>query len=30
MSQKDINYIGQLFKCGSKPELWEKLKNEFN
>ena len=30
MSRKDINYIGQLFKCNGKPKLWEELKNEFN
>ena len=30
MSQKDINYVGQLFKCNDKPKLWEELKNEFN
>ena len=27
---KKISYFGQLFKCNAKPELWEKLKNEFN
>ena len=26
MSQKDINYVGQLFKCNGKPKPWE----EFN
>ena len=26
MSRKDINYVGQLFKCG-KPKQWDKLKN---
>ena len=30
MSRKDINYVGQLFKCGGKPKLREELKNEFN
>ena len=30
MSRKDINYVGQLFKCDGKPKLWEELKNEFN
>ena len=30
ISRKDINYVGQLFKCDGKPKLWEKLKNEFN
>ena len=30
ISRKDINYIGQLFKCIGKPKLWEELKNEFN
>ena len=27
---KDINFVGQLFKCDGKPKLWGKLKNEFN
>ena len=27
---KDINFVGQLFKCDGKPKLWEELKNEFN
>ena len=30
ISRKDINYVGQLFKCDGKPKLWEELKNEFN
>ena len=30
MSRKDINYVGQLFKCNGKSKLWEKLKNKFN
>ena len=30
MSRKDINYVGQLFKCDGKPKLREELKNEFN
>ena len=30
MSRKDINYVGQLFKCDGKPKLWEELKNEFD
>ena len=30
MSRKDINYVGQVFKCNGKPKLWEELKNEFN
>ena len=30
ISRKDINYVGQLFKCDGKPELWEELENEFN
>ena len=30
MSQKDINYVRQLFKYYCKPKLWEELKNEFN
>ena len=30
MSQKDINHVGTLFKCNSKPKLWEELKNELN
>ena len=30
MSQKDIYYVGQLFKFNDKPELLEELKNEFN
>ena len=30
MSQKDINYIGKLLKCNSKPTLWEDLKRELN
>ena len=29
MSQKHINYVGQLFKCNDKPKLMEEL-NEFN
>ena len=23
ISRKDINYVGQLFKCDGKPKLWE-------
>ena len=30
ISQKYINYVGQLFKCGDIPKLWEELKNEFD
>ena len=30
MSRKDINYVGQLFKCDGEPKLWEELKNEFD
>ena len=30
ISQKDIIYVGQLFKCDVKCKLWEDLKNEFN
>ena len=30
MSRKDINYVGQFFKCNGKPNLWEELKNELN
>ena len=30
ISQKDIIYVAQLFKCNGKPKLWEELKNEFN
>ena len=30
ISRKDMNYVGQLFKCDGKPKLWEELKNEFN
>ena len=30
ISRKDINYVGQLFKCDGKPKLWKGLKNEFN
>ena len=30
ISRKDINYVGQLFNCNGKPNLWEELKNEFN
>ena len=30
MSQKDINYVGQFFKCNGKPELSEDLQNELN
>ena len=30
MLGKDINYVGQLYKCYGKPKLWEELKNEFN
>ena len=30
MSRKDINYIGELFNCDSKPKLWEELKKDFN
>ena len=30
ISRKDINYVGQLFKCDGKPKLWEELKNGFN
>ena len=30
MSRKDINYVGQLFKCNGKRKLWEELKNEFS
>ena len=30
MSQKDINYVGQLFICYGKPKLWKELKNEFD
>ena len=30
ISRKDINYVGQLFKCDGKPKLWEELKNELN
>ena len=30
ISWKDINFVGQLFKCDGKPKLWEELKNEFN
>ena len=30
MSRKDINYVGQLFKCDGKPKLWKELKNEFD
>ena len=30
MPRKDINYVGQVFKCNGKPKLWEGLKNEFN
>ena len=26
ISRKDINYVGQLFKCDGKPKLWEELK----
>ena len=29
ISRKDINYMGQLFKCDGKPKLWEELQNEF-
>ena len=30
ISRKDMNYVGQLFKCDGKPKLREELKNEFN
>ena len=30
MPRKDINYVGQVFKCNGKPKIWEGLKNEFN
>ena len=30
ISRKDINYVGQHFKCNDKPKLWEELKNQFN
>ena len=30
MSRKDINYVGQFFKCNGKPELSEDLQNELN
>ena len=30
MSRKNINYVGQLFKCDGKPKLWEEFKNEFD
>ena len=30
ISPKDINYVGQLFKCDGKPKLWEEIKNEFD
>ena len=30
MSQRDINYVGQFFKCDGKPKIREELKNEFN
>ena len=30
MSRKEINYVGQLYKCNGKPRLWEELKDEFN
>ena len=30
MSQKDINYVGQLFKFNINPKLCEELKNEFD
>ena len=30
MSRKDINYVGQLFRCDGKSKLWEELKDEFD
>ena len=30
MSRKDINYVGQLFKCSGKPTLREESKKELN
>ena len=30
MPRKNINYVGQIFKCDVKPTLWEELKNEFD
>ena len=30
MSQRNINYVGQFFKCDGEPKIWEGLKNEFN
>ena len=29
MSRKDVNYVGQLFKCDGKSKLCEEVKNEF-
>ena len=28
ISGKDMNYVGQLFKCNGKPKLWEELKKK--
>ena len=30
ISRKDINCVGQLFKCNGKRKLWEELKTEFS